>query len=72
MGKIEKCYNVKAFMPNTVHWVNEYFIISFVLSHLFIHLSHRLSLFLSSLSLAATAGPHMASHRPPRLDRSTP
>ncbi len=36
LGKIEKCYNVKAFMLYTIHWTNEYFIISFVLSHLFI------------------------------------
>jgi hypothetical protein len=36
LDKIEKCYRVKAFMSYTIHRVNEYFIISFVLSHLFI------------------------------------
>jgi hypothetical protein len=34
--KNRKCYSVKEFMSYTVYWANEYFIISFVLSHLFI------------------------------------
>jgi hypothetical protein len=52
LGKIEKCYSVKAFMSYTVHWANEYFIISFVLSHLFIlfSLSPALSLSLFSFT----------------------
>jgi hypothetical protein len=53
LGWIEKCYNVKAFMPYTVHWANEYFIISFFLSHLFILFSLTgLSLSLAAVSLS--------------------
>ena len=52
LGKIEKCYSVKVFMSYTVHWANEYFIISFVLNHLCIlfSLSPALSLSLFSLT----------------------
>jgi hypothetical protein len=51
LGKIKKCYCVKAFMSYTAHWANEYFIISFVLNHLCILFSFSLILSLSLFSL---------------------
>ena len=55
--KIEKWYSVKTFMSYTVHWANEYFIISFVLRYLFILFSFSPAL---SLSLFFFTGCHLS------------